>query len=129
MKILHSGDKLTSIWYSTTTDTGLTMNFHSLSPIKYKCSVVAGMVYRIHHACSTWENFHSSLERAKSILKRNQYPPSFFEPIIERTLNKISQPERTEEDKEEEQEEKLITIPWKSYGQFCTIIKTHKWTV
>ena len=93
MKIIHNDKKLTSTWYSKTTDTGLTMNFHSLAPIKYKRSVVSGMIYRIHRAYSTWANFHESLEKAKTILQKNQHPPSFYEPIIHKTLNKICKPE------------------------------------
>lgn len=45
---------LESTWYSKKTDTGLLMNFHALSPDKYKLSVVSGMVHRIIRACSTW---------------------------------------------------------------------------
>ena len=45
MKIIHKA-----------TDTGLTMNFHALAPIKYKRSVVSRIIYRIHCACSTWKN-------------------------------------------------------------------------
>ena len=65
MKILHSGNNLTSTWYRKPTDTGLTMNFHSLAPKKYKRSVVSGMIYRIKNACSTEDNFKSSIEKAK----------------------------------------------------------------
>ena len=54
------------------TDTGLVMNYHALAPRKYKQSVVAGFVHRIHRACSTWENFHTSLQKAKCILEQNQ---------------------------------------------------------
>ena len=71
----------------------LTMNFRSLAQIKYKRSVVSGMVYCIHRACSIWANFHESLEKAKTILQKNQYPPSFYEPIIHKTLSKICNPE------------------------------------
>ena len=46
MKIIHNDKKLTSTWYSKTTDTGLTMNFHSLAPIKYK-------VFHLHKIIKT----------------------------------------------------------------------------
>ena len=62
---------------------------HALAPRRYKRSVVAGFVYRIHRCCSNWKTFHESLEKAKAILKRNQYPPTFYEPIIKEALNKI----------------------------------------
>lgn len=114
MKILRSGNSLTSTWYSKATDTGLTMNFHALAPTKYKKSVVSGMVHRIYHACSTWQNFHDSLTKAKSILENNQYPPSFYDPIIERTLNKIREPKVTlEEEVEEDTKTKLIFLQYR----------------
>ena len=46
-------------------------------------------VYRIYRACSNWKHFHTSLEKAKRILERNQYPPDFYEPIIKKTLQNI----------------------------------------
>ena len=102
MKIMRSEGKLTSTWYSKSKDTGLTVNFHALVPTKYKRSVVSGMVHKIFHACSTWENFHGSLERAKNMFENNQYPPSFINPIIKQTLEKIQMPKSTVvEDKED----------------------------
>ena len=88
MKIIRTNGYLSSIWYTKPTDTGLTMNFHALAPIKYKKSVVSGLVYRIYYACSTWKNFDCSLVKAKILLKNNQYPPSFFNTVIENVLNK-----------------------------------------
>ena len=64
----------------------LKMNYHALAPKRYKRSVVAGFVHRIFRACSTWNLFHESLEKAKRILERNQYPPMFYDPIIKHAL-------------------------------------------
>lgn len=89
MKIINDNGKLTSTWYNKPTDTGLIMNYHALAPKRYKYSVVSGFVHRIHRACSTWENFSMSLEKAKIILECNQYPPNFYEPIIKNTLDSI----------------------------------------
>ena len=65
------------------------MNFHALAPKRYKRGVVSGFVHRIHRSCSTWENFHSSLTKAKAVLEKNQYPPPFYEDVIAQTLEKI----------------------------------------
>ena len=92
MRVINNNGALESTWYTKPTDTGLIMNFHALAPKKYKHSVVSGFVHRIYRACSSWHNFHDSLEKAKTILLNNQYPPSFFEPIISNTLSKIIQP-------------------------------------
>ena len=85
----------------------LKMNYHALAPKQYKRSVVAGFVHRIFRACSTWNLFHESLEKAKRILERNQYPPMFYDPIIKHALsdllgmkeNTSSQTEKTSERK------------------------------
>ena len=101
MKVIRTEGKLSSTWYTKPTDTGLIMNFHSVSPLKYKKSVVTGFVYRIYYACSSWKHFHESLTKAKSILDKNQYPKSFYESLIHRSLEKIIvQPEKPEEEEE-----------------------------
>ena len=94
MKIIHdrASGSLSSTWYSKPTDTGLIMNFHAMAPKRYKRSVVSGFVYRIYRACSTWQLFHESLEKAKRVLERNQYPPTFYESIIRETLETILRP-------------------------------------
>ena len=89
MRIFNSEGKLSSTWYTKTTDTGLVMNFHWLAPKEYKKSVVSGFVHRIYRACSEWHLFHQSLEKAKKILEKNQYPEYFYEPIIGDTLTKL----------------------------------------
>ena len=124
MKIINSVGSLTLTWYRKPTNTGLTMNFHSLAPKKYKRSVVSGMIYRIRNACSTEDNFKSSIEKAKTLLQKNQYPPSFYEPIIARTLGKISNP-TPEQENEEEPEKKTFSVQYrgKVTGQFERTLK------
>ena len=108
MKLIHSGQTLSSTWYTKPTDTGLTMNYHALAPLKYKRSTVTGLVHRIHRACSSKRNFYSSLEKAKKLLEANQYPPHFYNPIIRAAIEKIekpnvetsNEPEETEKPKE-----------------------------
>ena len=97
MMIINNGGKLSSTWYSKPTDTGLIMNYHALAPRRYKRSVVSGFVHRIYRACSTWQYFHQSIVKAKQILEKNQYPPTFYEPIIDQTLNSIIMNERQSE--------------------------------
>ena len=47
--------------------------------------------YLTYSACSSWQHFHESLEKAKRVLENNQYPPNFYDPIIKDTLNNILQ--------------------------------------
>ena len=89
MKIKNDNGNLSSTWYTKPTDTGLILNYHALAPRRYKKAVVAGFVYRIHRSCSTWRAFRESLEKAKVILEKNQYPPTFYEPIIKESLQNI----------------------------------------
>ena len=89
MLLVRTGGVVSSTWYCKPTDTGLVMNFHAIAPMRYKKSVISGFVYRIHRACSSWSNFHDSLEKAKSILEKNQYPPQIYNLIIENTIEKL----------------------------------------
>ena len=114
MMICRTESELTSTWHTKPTDTCLTINYHALAPQEYKRSAICGLVHRIHRACNTWKNFHESLIKAKKILENNQYPPSFYEPIIKRTLDKIinSNPKQQDAAKEDK---KRVEV------DFCTI--------
>ena len=57
MKVIRNEGKLSSTWYTKPTDTGLIMNFHSVSPLKYTKSVVTGFVYRILSCMQFLETF------------------------------------------------------------------------
>ena len=120
MLLTRVGTKVSSKWYTKPTDTGLVMNYHSLAPAKYKRSVVTGMVHRIFRASSSWENFDSGIIKAKSILRKNQYPPNFYEPLIEKTITKIVKPPEVQNEsktndgeKEEKLEDKLMFIEYR----------------
>ena len=100
--LLHNNKgNLSSSWYTKPTDTGLTLNFHALAPLKYKKSVVIGFIHRIYRACSTWHNFHVGITKAVQILENNQYPSSFVLPIIKNTMDKIISPPVKEIDDDE----------------------------
>ena len=89
MSICNNNGILSSCWYRKPTDTGLTMNFHALAPLKYKRSVVTSFIHRIYRACSSWTHFHIGVTEAIEILTRNQYPMSFIEPIVRSTLDSL----------------------------------------
>ena len=118
MEIHRRNGKLTSEWFTKPTDTGLTMNFHALAPMRYKRSVVSGLVHRIHHSCSTWKLFHNSLQKAKKILENNQYPKTFYEPIISRTITRIIEnhkkpSENAEKEEENNEDLKMICVVYR----------------
>ena len=108
MNIRNHNGTLSSTWYCKPSDTGLILNYHALAPTKYKRAVVAGFVHRIYRSCSSWDLFHKSLDRAKSILKNNQYPASFYEKIIHETLTRIIKPEKKPEEQGESDEKPFM---------------------
>ena len=89
------------------------MNFHALAPMKYKRAAVIGFVHRIYRACSNWQNFHESLERAKLILHKNQYPPSFTEKLIHDTLSKIILHEERKKDDDNSEDPFLLFLQYR----------------
>ena len=65
-----------------------------------------------------WHRMRDSLEEAKHVLESNQYPPSFYEPIINKALTKIvSPPEITDTTEEEKDSEQFLVIVWRSFLQ------------
>ena len=127
--LLHNDNgNLSSSWYRKPTDTGLTLNFHALAPMKYKRSVVTSFVHRIFRSCSSWNNFHEGLNEAREILENNQYPPSFTEHIIKNTLYKLLDEEVDDEESEDsvldnslDQNAYLVNVPNKDkFKMFLT---------
>ena len=107
--INHVNDKLSSTWYCKPTHTGQIMNYHILAPKCYKRSVVAGFVFRVYRACSSWENIHDSVEKVKMILQRNQYPQNFYDPVISNTIEKLVFPKVNQKNQEEDATSQKIT--------------------
>ena len=101
------------------------MNYHALAPKRYKRSVVSGFVHRIYRACSTWENFHTSLTKAKLILEKNQYPPTFYEPLVRQTLNDIL---GVHSDQKQDKKQNLNSIDKKTRLSFNTVVNAQKTT-
>ncbi len=129
MCIFNENCHLSSTSHSKPSATGLIMNFHALAPMKYKRAVVTSFVHRVYRACSDWKNVHDSLERAKVILKMNQYPPDFYEPIIRDTVTRIFSQEKKREADENSEKPYLIFLEYRgkcseSYArdirQLCT---------
>ena len=88
MIIERRDGRLTSGWYQKPTDTEFCLSCYACAPQKYKRNTIQAMVKRITKVCSTWQKFHDGLTHAKDIWEANQYPPSFFNPIVRHTLEK-----------------------------------------
>ena len=110
MRIIGKDCRLASKWYTKPTDTGLVMNFRALAPLKYKRTVVTGIVNRIFRSCSSWIYFHQGLSIAKQILLDNQYPESFYEPLILKTLQKLLIHENSDDTTDSEEEALMYRV-------------------
>ena len=69
-----------------------------------------------HRPCSSWENFHKSLVKAKQLLEDNQYPPHFYERIIDNTIKKLVKPEVNQLEKDDEGDhvkEKMVFVQYR----------------
>ena len=131
MKIMLENHSSNSTWYTNTTDTGLTMDFHAIAPVQYKKSVVTGFIHSIYNTCSTWKNFHESVTKAKTVLENNQYPPHFYEPLVKKAIDKLIEKEKndrvqeTAETDEEQAEKNVMKIEYreKVTEKFETLLK------
>ena len=83
------GTQIKTSWYRKPSDTGVLLNYHAVSPEKYKRSLVAGFVHRVWQTCSDYVNFDRCLKQLKTVLEMNQYPPYFYNSIVRRTLEKL----------------------------------------
>ena len=96
-------------WYQEPTDTGLILSFRALAPIGYKLNMIQGCIHRIYNAISTWNKFHSDIQKAKKIWEANQYPPLFYEPIVRETIDKLLGPKINTTDRQKK-DQGLSTI-------------------
>ena len=89
MCIEHSNNSLSSTWCCKPTDTGLLLNFHALTPKRFKRSVVQGFVFRIWRACSSGKRLHESLTKAKEISNETNSPMVFITSLSLQQLKRL----------------------------------------
>ena len=87
--LVHEGSSINVSWYKKKTDTNVYLNFYSICPTQYKKSVVCGAVHRLFHITWSWKLFHQNIRDLQQLLEANQYPPSFYNPLVRKSLNKI----------------------------------------
>ena len=85
----HKDKKLRTAWYSKPADTDLMLSFRSRAPKLYKRNIIEGTACRINNTTSSWNKFHYSLVSAKCIFGKNQYPPPYYDPIVENAISKV----------------------------------------
>ena len=89
MCIEHNNNSLSSTWYCKPTDTGLLLNFHALTPKRFKRSVVQGFAFRIWRACSSEKSLHESLTKAKEISNETNSPMVFITSLSLQQLKRL----------------------------------------
>ena len=75
--------------YQKPTDTGLLMSFHACALTRYKINIIQGTVHILNNTTSKWSSYHDALAKTKLAWENNQYPPSFYNPVVYDTLIKL----------------------------------------
>lgn len=84
------------------------LNYESNTPISYKKSVVISLTDRavkLAHGSNRPKN----IQIVKDVLKANNYPPTFFEPIIKKRIHQIYNSQNNHIKKERE---KCVSLPY-----------------
>ena len=75
--------------YKKSTDTGLLTNYLSFIPTRYKLGLVKTFVDRLYKINNTWSGFHNDMEKTKSILQKNLFPPDLIDKVVRNYLNDL----------------------------------------
>ena len=75
--------------YRKKTFTGLSLNFFSCEPLKYKINAIKTLVYRSFHICSSFIKFHFENEFLLNFFHSNCYPKHLIFKEFRVFLNKI----------------------------------------
>ena len=81
-----SNDRVTTN-YKKSTDTGLLTNHLSFIPTRHKLALVKIFVDRLCKISNTWSGFHNDMEKTKSILQKNLFPPDLIDKVVRNYLN------------------------------------------
>ena len=80
--ITKTSNNRITINYKKSTDTGLLTNYLSFIPTRYKLGLVKAFVDRLCKINSTWSGFHNDMEKTKSILEENLFPPDLINKVV-----------------------------------------------
>ncbi|CAF1451867.1 unnamed protein product [Adineta steineri] len=94
VKITPQSKKTHSLsWFETNiyrkdTFTGSILKYSSFVPLEYKQNAISSMVYRATQLCSNYYLMNEELETVMEIATANDYPTTFVNNIIGKTLNR-----------------------------------------
>ena len=83
-----SNDRVTTN-YKKSTDTGLLTNHLSFIPTRHKLALVKIFVDRLCKISNTWSGFHNDMEKTKSILQKNLFPPDLIDKVVRNYLSDL----------------------------------------
>ena len=69
------------------TYTGLSTNFFSFTPSKYKNGLIKTLLDRCYKINNTWKGFDNDLKNLTKILNKNQFPTKLINKITKQYLN------------------------------------------
>ena len=82
-----NNQNLTPQTYHKSTYTGLLLNFRSFTSFSYKISLIKCLIDRSFKICNNWNSFHNDIEKIKSNLIKNAYPPFLIDKVIKKYLD------------------------------------------
>ena len=104
MKIHRRNGKLTSAWFTKTQDWPWIFTRSPRWDTRDRLSPGWFIEFITRAACGSY--FMIVCEKAKKILENNQYPKTFYEPIISRTITRIIENHKKPTENAEKEEEK-----------------------
>ena len=87
MLVNRNRENLSTTVYCKATNSNECLNFSSLCPVRYKTAVIRSFVSRAHAVCSSWESFHSEVQRIRNLLVNNNCPIKLIDFEVQRFLN------------------------------------------
>ena len=69
------------------TGTGLLTNYLGFIPRRYKLGLVKTFVDWLYKISNTWSGFHNDMEKTKSILQKNLFPPDLIDKVVRNYLS------------------------------------------
>ena len=86
--VIRNGDVMKTNWHQQPTCSDRYLNFHSHHPYNYKINVINNLIDK--GITLSRKDFHKeNIEKIRSILQKNNYPPNIINPCIKKRLNHL----------------------------------------
>lgn len=96
MTVTHTNTKIKIDWYTKPTSSGRFVNYHSITPLKYKISAINNLVDRCY-SFSEKENLAANMIKIEQLLTKNSYPIHFIKKHINKRLYHLQHKDRSNE--------------------------------